>query len=225
MFEVIFFDLFFTLVSTYDNEEEKVHECSVANIDRKLWTNISMSQMYDRSIGAVNTPIGIVRNIMDVINPDASDETIKEVTRLRIDRFKSTVIDVNYENLVALRNIKQLGKKLCLISNADVIDVIGWKDSPLKDLFDEVIFSCEVGIAKPDRRIYEYAMQKLNVKASQCIFVGDGGSDELRGAQESDITTVLTTQYRGTLWPETIEALEQYADYKIGHLDELLKII
>lgn len=225
MFDVILLDLFFTLISTYDNEEDKVHECHVAGIDKADWTKVAVAQMYNRSIGVVNTPVEIVRDIMNVFQPGASEETIEAVTRLRIERYRHTLFNVNKDNLLAIRRIRALGKKVCLVSNADVIDVIGWQGSPLRALFDEVVFSCEVGVAKPDHRIYEIAMNKFGVEAERCLFVGDGGNDELRGAKGLGIATVLTTQFRGKLWPDTVKLIEKDADYKIGHLSELLTII
>jgi epoxide hydrolase-like predicted phosphatase len=40
-------------------------------------------------------------------------------------------------------------------------------------VFDMTIFSAEVGLAKPDRRIYQLALDRLGVEASQAIFVDD----------------------------------------------------
>lgn len=39
--------------------------------------------------------------------------------------------------------------------------------------FDEVIVSAEVGIVKPDPRIYQLALEKLGVKAEEAVFVDD----------------------------------------------------
>ncbi len=41
------------------------------------------------------------------------------------------------------------------------------------DLFDEVIISAEVGLMKPDRRIYELAAQKFNIPTEQALFIDD----------------------------------------------------
>ena len=41
------------------------------------------------------------------------------------------------------------------------------------DIFDVTIFSAEVGLAKPDPRIYQLVLGKLGVEAAQAIFVDD----------------------------------------------------
>ncbi len=41
------------------------------------------------------------------------------------------------------------------------------------DLFDELIISAEVELAKPDPRIYRLAVQRLNVQPSEAVFIDD----------------------------------------------------
>lgn len=43
----------------------------------------------------------------------------------------------------------------------------------LSDIFDEIIISSEIGLAKPDPKIYHYALEKLNVKPGESVFVDD----------------------------------------------------
>jgi putative hydrolase of the HAD superfamily len=75
--------------------------------------------------------------------------------------------------------------KLGLVSNCTEEEVQSWKSCKLPQYFDEVIFSYQVGYAKPDKRIYELVCSRLGVKANECIFVGDGGSNELDGASRN----------------------------------------
>ena len=41
------------------------------------------------------------------------------------------------------------------------------------ELFDALIFSCELGINKPHREIYEICLQQLAVNPDECLFVDD----------------------------------------------------
>ncbi|MGH2621083.1 MAG: HAD-IA family hydrolase, partial [Anaerolineales bacterium] len=43
----------------------------------------------------------------------------------------------------------------------------------IADAFDKLIISAEVGLAKPDPRIYRLALEGLGVEAGQAIFVDD----------------------------------------------------
>lgn len=106
--------------------------------------------------------------------------------------MRNELTSVNDEIISTLITLKAMNLKISLISNADVIDKKHWFESPLAQYFDIVIFSCDVGLLKPDARIYEYAINKLNIKPSECIFVVDGGSNELAGAKEVGMKTVFS---------------------------------
>lgn len=63
--------------------------------------------------------------------------------------------------------------KVGLISNA-FSGLREWViDQKLDDAFDDMTISAEAGVAKPDARIYRQALDKLNVRAEEAIFVDD----------------------------------------------------
>jgi putative hydrolase of the HAD superfamily len=117
--------------------------------------------------------------------------------------------------------LKARGKRIALVSNADVMEVAAWSQCPFAGLFDSAIFSCAVGWAKPEPEIYQLSLRELGVTAQEAIFVGDGGSGELRGARAVGMTTVMITGIIQEIWPERIAQLRQDADYVIEHLREL----
>ena len=65
-----------------------------------------------------------------------------------------------------------------------------WRESPLAALVDVAIFSCEVGVRKPNPRIFEIAVDRLETVAERCVYVGDGGSRELTAASTLGMTAV-----------------------------------
>src|SRR5262249_22923823 len=62
---------------------------------------------------------------------------------------------------------------------------------------DAVALSYEVGRAKPEAAIYRVAVDGLGVPPENCLYVGDGGSDELTGAAALGMTTVRIDQEGG----------------------------
>jgi putative hydrolase of the HAD superfamily len=56
----------------------------------------------------------------------------------------------------------------------------------IAEIFDDMIISAEVGLAKPDRRIYQLALDRLGVEAEQTIFIDDF-DENIRGARELGI--------------------------------------
>ena len=53
------------------------------------------------------------------------------------------------------------------------------------------MFSCSVGLKKPDPRIYQLAANRLEVEPESCLHIGDGGSNELTGASKVGMHPVL----------------------------------
>ena len=96
--------------------------------------------------------------------PDSEMETIRE------EFFAGDVIDreiVDY--LRSLRSSYYIG----LISNAwpDLRDyIIGLK---IEDAFDHMVISAEVGVMKPEARIYQIALEQAGVNPSEAVFVDD----------------------------------------------------
>jgi epoxide hydrolase-like predicted phosphatase len=93
-----------------------------------------------------------------------------ELPRLAEEFFRGDSWDQGlFDFLHALRGTHKVG----LISNAwtglrKVIVKHGFSES-----FDTMIISAEVGLAKPDARIYRLALEKLGVAAEEAVFVDD----------------------------------------------------
>jgi len=66
-----------------------------------------------------------------------------------------------------------------------------WAETRLHGLFDAEIFSCDVGLRKPDPRIYLLTCERLEVEPAEALFVGDGANDELAGAERVGMRAAL----------------------------------
>jgi putative hydrolase of the HAD superfamily len=120
-----------------------------------------------------------------------------------------------------LEELRRRGYKLGMISacSQDVPDV--WERTPFGTLFDSAVFSCSVGVSKPDRRIYELAAQELGVEPADCLFVGDGANDELPGAEEAGMTAVQLRPPGERLTPEG----ERWNGRYVGLLSDVLELV
>jgi HAD superfamily hydrolase (TIGR01509 family) len=82
--------------------------------------------------------------------------------------------------------------------------------------FDFVIDSHEVGVEKPDPRIFHFALDKAQAKPEQALYVGDIYSIDVVGAERANIRPVL------------IDSIGCYAAAqctKIRHLRALLTMV
>lgn len=88
---------------------------------------------------------------------------------------------------------------------------------------DLVIASAEDGLAKPDLRIFQIALDRANCKPEEAVMVGDRIDNDIITANESGMTTVWIKQGFGGL-SEPKQPIEQ-PDYTIHNLNELLNLL
>ena len=125
-----------------------------------------------------------LRYIVGKLGGKSPESTIKTLAEHRQSAFNTHLCRIEPEILDMLNKITTLGIRLGLISNTDGSEVLDWQNSPLGRFFEVTLFSHAVGIVKPDPHIYQHTCKNLDVAPSDCIFVGDGNSDELRGAAQ-----------------------------------------
>ncbi len=220
--DAILFDLFHTLTGLESTWYSGPKTADLLGISREAWSEQLMERSRERLAGEQTDPTTILRKMAHAIDPTIPEEVIKKAVDNRMERFAAALINIPKETQQVLKRLRSMNKKLGLISNADVSEVAAWGRSPIAGCFDSVVFSCHVGCVKPEPEIYRICTQRLGVSPGQCVFVGDGGSGELKGARDLGISTVMITSVVGALWPERIEERKPHADYVIERLSELI---
>ena len=221
MTKTVYFDLFFTLIiPAYPKENS---EFDLLNLSAAEWEQYAEKDLLyrERALGFVRSGMEIVDKITALMPFQVSAGQKEKILRAREERMKNALQTVPEEIVDVLRKLKSMGIKLGLISNADCIDCKYWRKSALYPYFDDAVFSCAVGLLKPDRQIYELAMRRLNAFPEQCLFVGDGGSNELCGAKAAGMKTVFSEVLERKSMEQRAEILK-YADRHIERIGELL---
>jgi putative hydrolase of the HAD superfamily len=85
--------------------------------------------------------------------------------------------------------LKDKGYTVGLLSNAEMAAMAFFQEQGYA-MFDAAVFSCAEGTRKPEQKIYEIALERLNVKAHEAIFIDDR-ADFIAGAQRLGIRTIL----------------------------------
>ncbi len=221
----VIFDLFHTLTGLESEWSDLPWTSDVLGIERRIWDEALSARSRWRLVGEERDPYTILRTLAHEIDPTIADSRIREALKCRIRRFADALMRVPEENLRVLRRLRAEGLRLGLISNADVMEVAGWAESPLAGLFDAEIFSCVAACVKPEPEIFYQCLARLELTAGECLYVGDGGSDELRGAGRIGLSTVFISGIVKELWPERVSARVALADYHIERIPEILGIL
>src|SRR5205823_14442964 len=97
--------------------------------------------------------------------------------------------------------------RLAVISNGFEEDVLGWSHCSLAHEFRCTVFSYAERIAKPDPEIYQRAVRRLGVDPATTVYIGDGGDDELIGAERAGLRAYRAAWFvhnapQKAMWPE-----------------------
>ncbi len=221
----VVFDLFHTLTGPESEWSDLPWTSDVLGIDRRLWDELLTARSRWRLTGEERDPYTIVSMLAREADPTITDDRVREAVRVRIQRFRDSLLRVPTENIEALERLRAAGFRLGLISNADVMEVAAWGDSALAGLFDAEIFSCEVGCVKPERAIYEKCLAALGLSAEECFYVGDGGSNELDGAKAAGMSTVFISGVIAELWPERVQQRLSLCDHHVERIPQVLTLL
>ena len=110
--------------------------------------------------------------------------------------------------------------QLTIVSNGFIeVQYNKLKTCNLEQFFSHVVLSEAAGALKPDKQIFEYALQLNNATAAETIMIGDSFEADIRGAQNAGIDQIFFN-----LNNEVSEKFNS-ATYQIHRLEEILEII
>jgi putative hydrolase of the HAD superfamily len=111
-----------------------------------------------------------------------------------LDRmFAATVLSEPMQDL--LRRVRRAGLKTAMLSNSWGISA--YPADVLAELFDAVVISAEVGMRKPEERIFRHATGLLGLDPAECVFIDDIEAN-VQAAEALGMTGVLHTDPAAT---------------------------
>lgn len=165
---------------------------------------VSEKGWWFRVVKNVFTEVGMFNNFEDYF-----DELF--------ETFKTSAWELFPETKEVLSTIKNRGFKLGIISNFDtrVYDVC--TDLGIIDYFDNFVISSEAGFAKPSSEIFNTALKKIGVSATQSLHIGDSLELDFHGARSVGINALL------------LDKKGKYKDrediYRIENLIDIIQIL
>ena len=198
-YKAVIFDLFETLITEWGHKKYTKNEmCSDLGIERDkfdIYWDEKEKERYSGEISFTDSILFVTEKCGKKI--DAS--TLSGIIDRRIMTKSQCFEHVNPDIYLLLDRLKTEGLRLAIISNCSSEEVKVIRQSKIYKYFDQVILSYEVKMQKPDIRIYKEGADLLGVAAEECIFVGDGGSNELEGAKLAGMKAIQAKWYTDRL--------------------------
>ncbi len=125
-------------------------------------------------------------------------ELIQDLLRREHAAFAAHLL-VPEPTMGALRELRRRGYPIGIVSNATAPGHLMREDLELLGLdvlVDAAVFSSEVGVRKPHRRIFEAVLDTMDLDPRNCLFVGDRLKEDVGGSRALGMHPVLTHEYR-----------------------------
>ena len=117
---------------------------------------------------------------------------------------------VDTDALDALGKVARKGIRIAIVSNWDTRLRTLYANMALERLFSALVCSAEVGVEKPDPRIFRIACQVVGVQPHEAVHVGDDPTADVEGATRAGLVGLLHDDDED--WrrlPERIERLSR----------------
>lgn len=194
MIKAVIFDMFETLVTLYESPLYFSAQIAAdAKIPEDRFQKIWGPSEKDRTIGKIS-----LEKILETIlrqNNRYSENLLNFIVTKRVQSKKTVFSHLHKEIIPMLALLKEKGILTGLISNCFSEEAAIIKESLLYPYFDAPCLSYEEGLRKPDPAIFQRCLDKLNVQADECLYVGDGGSHELETAEKFGMKAVQAVWY------------------------------
>ena len=225
MIRAVIFDMFETLVSLFEGRTYfSEHMAEDLNLPVKEFKRAWHETETGRSCGKYTIEDGVKMALCSVGYDD--EGAVKLLAKKRRESLNDTFFAIPAESVELLAELKRKGILLGLISNCYSDEREFIRNSSLYEYFDAAILSFEQGVSKPDREIFERALKALKVAPEECIYVGDGGSNELYAASDMGMKAVQTLVFHDMAYEPHVpcEILDDFPHiYKQDELYDFLK--
>ena len=218
--QAVIFDLYGTLIYEPDFEGCFPALATAIGVGVDEYRRARRTTMLASTVGRLPTVEARARAILAELGRPIEDSVVARQIEIERQARWSTV-RIYPATLPTLRALRERGLPLGLVSDCTAI-----MGRPIPERFgvlallDAVALSYEVGHAKPAPAIYRRVIDALGVPPENCLYVGDGGSDELNGASALGMITARIDQegaYGRTALPSS-------SNFVITGLDEVLEL-
>lgn len=186
--KVVLFDLWMTLI--YGLSVDPILTLQVLLKYRKPGEALDPEFLTKCLTTNISSPSRFIRDVAQTFGLKMPRGAVGEFRRLNAqERSAATAYD---DTLPVLGELRARGYRLGLVSNLWPFPVRRvFKEMKLGAHFEHLVFSFEVGVRKPDTRIFDHTAKLFGVRAEECVMIGDSLSSDVEGSLAAGMHAIL----------------------------------
>lgn len=210
MIKAVIFDMYETLITLLAGEPYFGSQIAAdAGIPEKKFLESWRGAEADRTVGKITLEELLEKILRE--NDCYSENVLREIAVKRMRSREEAFLHLHKEIIPMLNSLKKRGMLIGLVSNCFSEEAVAIRKSILYPYFDAVCLSYEEKLKKPDIEIFNRCLDRLHVSASECLYVGDGGSNELETAQKIGMKAVQAVWYLRDNDPRSLKRKKEFA--------------
>jgi len=178
---------------------------------------------YQRASGRCGDPVDVLAEIAAGLGAHPTRARLRAAVMARVVAVLADVT-LRPDATRVLRELRKRGLRIAVVSDCWYELPRFLPTLPIEPLVDGHVYSSEVGRCKPDPALYLTACAQLRVDPRECLYVGDGGSQELSGARRVGMAAVRVAA--ADLADHLVFNAEQHwAGATVGSLTDVLAFV
>ena len=134
--------------------------------------------------------------LRDVLKIEMPRDELKKAVKINLKEIEYTRELLEHAGNM-LEYLRSNGFKLAVISNNDGFTVEKCRELGINEYFEIVVDSTNVGMVKPDRNIYLYALSEMNIEHDEAVHIGDLYGADILGGINSGLDVIWFNHRNG----------------------------
>lgn len=200
MLGAVVFDLFGTLVEGWGERSAASHADAIAEIlevPGPAFRQVMEDTYTLRASGELGGPEEMFRNLCQMLGRQPGRDQLQRAGQARVAQFHQVLRRPRPEVPSLLAVLRDRSVRIGLLTDCSGETPIIWPRLAWAAPIEATVFSWQEGVRKPALSLYRRVAELLGVDPSQCLYVGDGGSQELSGAERAGMRTRQLVVDRG----------------------------
>lgn len=222
-FQAVLFDFFGTLTRSVQRGAGHRDTARLLGCPSDTFTTVLDRTFYQRATGRLGNAEATLRWVCAQAGVDPPDGAVRAAVASRHRAVRADT-RLRPDAVSTLATLRHRGLRTGVISDCTHELPAFLPDLAIAPLLDVRIFSVQVGRCKPDPALYLTACRRLGLAPEDCLYVGDGGSQELTGAERAGMSAARLAA------PDLTEHMVFNADLGwngpvLGSLSEVLDLV